>query len=253
MGMINLGDIFGKGFGQKKEKRKLTVKESYDFLLDEESEKLIDNDSLIKRAIINAEQDGIVFIDEIDKICGKNNSGSAEVSREGVQRDLLPLIEGSTVTTKYGSIKTDHILFIASGAFHVAKPSDLLPELQGRLPNRVELSALSKDDFIKILKEPENNLIKQYEQLIATEGVTLNFTEDAIEEVANIASKVNEDIENIGARRLHTILEKVLEEISFNASEKKKTKINVDNKYVIDQIGDIYKDTDLTKFILWFF
>ena len=250
MGMINLGDIFGKGFGQKKEKRKLTVKESYDFLLDEESEKLIDNDSLIKRAIINAEQDGIVFIDEIDKICGKNNNGSAEVSREGVQRDLLPLIEGSTVTTKYGSIKTDHILFIASGAFHVAKPSDLLPELQGRLPNRVELSALSKDDFIKILKEPENNLIKQYEQLIATEGVTLNFTEDAIAEVANIASKVNEDIENIGARRLHTILEKVLEEISFNASEQKKTKINVDNKYVIDQIGDIYKDADLTKFIL---
>ena len=250
MGMINLGDIFGKGFGQKKEKRKLTVKESYDFLLDEESEKLIDNASLIKRAIINAEQDGIVFIDEIDKICGKNNNGSAEVSREGVQRDLLPLIEGSTVTTKYGSIKTDHILFIASGAFHVAKPSDLLPELQGRLPNRVELSALSKDDFIKILKEPENNLIKQYEQLIATEGITLNFTEDAIAEVANIASKVNEDIENIGARRLHTILEKVLEEISFDASEQKKTKINVDNKYVIDQIGDIYKDADLTKFIL---
>lgn len=154
------------------------------------------------------------------------------------------------VTTKYGSIKTDHILFIASGAFHVAKPSDLLPELQGRLPNRVELSALSKDDFIKILKEPENNLIKQYEQLIATEGITLNFTEDAIAEVANIASKVNEDIENIGARRLHTILEKVLEEISFDASEQKKTKINVDNKYVIDQIGDIYKDADLTKFIL---
>ena len=179
-------------------------------LLNEESEKLIDNDSLIKRSINNAEQDGIVFIDEIDKICGKNNSGTAEVSREGVQRDLLPLIEGSTVTTKYGSLKTDHILFIASGAFHVAKPSDLLPELQGRLPNRVELSALSKDDFIKILKEPENNLIKQYEQLIATEGVTLIFTEEAIAEVANIASKVNEDVENIGARRLHTILEKFL-------------------------------------------
>ena len=250
MGMINLGDIFGKGFGQKKEKRKLTVKESYDFLLNEESDKLIDNDSLIKRSINNAEQDGIVFIDEIDKICGKNNSGTAEVSREGVQRDLLPLIEGSTVTTKYGSLKTDHILFIASGAFHVAKPSDLLPELQGRLPNRVELSALSKDDFIKILKEPENNLIKQYEQLIATEGVTLIFTEDAIAEVANIASKVNEDIENIGARRLHTILEKVLEEISFTASEKKKADIKIDHKYVKSQIGDIYKDSDLTKFIL---
>jgi ATP-dependent HslUV protease ATP-binding subunit HslU len=250
MGMINLGDIFGKGFGQKKEKRKLTVKESYDFLLNEESDKLIDNDSLIKRSINNAEQDGIVFIDEIDKICGKNNSGTAEVSREGVQRDLLPLIEGSTVTTKYGSLKTDHILFIASGAFHVAKPSDLLPELQGRLPNRVELSALSKDDFIKILKEPENNLIKQYEQLIATEGVTLIFTEDAIAEVANIASKVNEDVENIGARRLHTILEKVLEEISFTASEKKKADIKIDDKYVKSQIGDIYKDSDLTKFIL---
>ena len=219
-------------------------------MLNEESDKLIDNESLIKRSITNAEQDGIVFIDEIDKICGKNNSGSAEVSREGVQRDLLPLIEGSTVTTKYGSLKTDHILFIASGAFHVAKPSDLLPELQGRLPNRVELSALSKDDFIKILKEPENNLIKQYEQLIATEGVNLNFTEEAIAEVASIASKVNEDIENIGARRLHTILEKVLEEISFSASEKKKEKINIDDKYVQTQIGDIYKDTDLTKFIL---
>ena len=210
MGMINLGDILGKGFGQKKEKRKLTVKDSYDLLLNEESDKLIDNESLIKRSINNAEQDGIVFIDEIDKICGKNNSGTAEVRREGVQRDLLPLIEGSTVTTKYGSLKTDHILFIASGAFHVSKPSDLLPELQGRLPNRVELSALSKDDFIKILKEPENNLIKQYEQLIATEGVSLNFAESAIAEVASIASKVNEDIENIGARRLHTILEKVL-------------------------------------------
>ncbi len=250
MGMINLGDLFGKGFGQKKEKRKLSVKESYDFLIDEESEKLIDNENLTKRAIDNVEQDGIVFIDEIDKICGKNSRGTAEVSREGVQRDLLPLIEGSTVTTKYGSVKTDHILFIASGAFHVAKPSDLLPELQGRLPNRVELSALSKDDFVKILKEPENNLIRQYVELIATEGVNLNITDTAISEIANIASKVNDEIENIGARRLHTILEKVLEDISFSASEKKKQIIKIDDQYVKKQIGDIYKDSDLTKFIL---
>ena len=250
MGMINLGELFGKGFGQKKEKRKLSVKESHEILLDEESEKLIDNDNLIKRSISNVENDGIVFIDEIDKICGKNSGSSGEVSREGVQRDLLPLIEGSTVTTKYGSIKTDHVLFIASGAFHVSKPSDLLPELQGRLPNRVELQPLGKDDFIRILKEPENNLIKQYEELIATEGVNLSFAEEAIAEIASIATKVNEEVENIGARRLHTILEKILEEISFSASDKKSEKINIDKKYVINQIGDIYKDTDLTKFIL---
>ena len=250
MGMINLGEIFGKGFGQKKEKRKLSVKESYDFLLNEESDKLIDNDNLIKRAINNVEQDGIVFIDEIDKICGKSGRGSAEVSREGVQRDLLPLIEGSTVSTKYGSVKTDHILFIASGAFHVAKPSDLLPELQGRLPNRVELSALTKEDFIRILKEPENNLVRQYEELIATEGVKLKFTEGAISEIARIASWVNDDVENIGARRLHTILEKVLDDISFSASDKKVATVNVDDKYVQKQIGEIYKDNDLSKFIL---
>ncbi len=250
MGMINIGEMFGKGFGQRKEKRKLTVKESYEHLLEEESEKLIDNDNLIKRAINNVEQDGIVFLDEIDKICGKNSKGTAEVSREGVQRDLLPLIEGSTVSTKYGTVKTDHILFIASGAFHVSKPSDLLPELQGRLPNRVELSALSKDDFIRILKEPENNLIKQYVALIATEGVKLKFSEKAISEIAQIATKVNEAIENIGARRLHTILEKVLEEISFEASEKKNKEINIDEKFVVEQIGDIYQDTDVSKFIL---
>jgi len=250
MGMINLGDILGKGFGKSKEKRKLSVKESYEILLDEESEKLIDNDSLIKRAIKNVEDDGIVFIDEIDKICGKNAGSSAEVSREGVQRDLLPLIEGSTVSTKYGSLKTDHILFIASGAFHLAKPSDLLPELQGRLPNRVELSPLIKDDFIKILKEPENNLLKQYIELISSEGVKLVFKEDAIAEIAEIAAKVNEEIENIGARRLHTILEKILEEISFSASDKKIKEISIDKIYVKKQIGDVYKDIDLTKFIL---
>ena len=250
MGMINLGEIFGKGFGQKKEKRKLTVKESYEFLLNEESDKLIDNNSLIKRAINNVEQDGIVFIDEIDKICGKNSRGTAEVSREGVQRDLLPLIEGSTVSTKYGTVKTDHILFIASGAFHVAKPSDLLPELQGRLPNRVELSALNQEDFIRILKEPENNLIRQYEELIKTEGVNLKFSENAISEIAKIATQVNDEIENIGARRLHTILEKVLDDISFSASDKKNDQIKIDDKYVIKQVGEIYKNNDLSKFIL---
>ena len=250
MGMINLGEIFGKGFGQKREKRKLTVKESYEFLLGEESDKLIDNDNLVKRAIYNVEQDGIVFIDEIDKICGKNSRGTAEVSREGVQRDLLPLIEGSTVSTKYGTVKTDHILFIASGAFHVAKPSDLLPELQGRLPNRVELSALNKEDFIRILKEPENNLIRQYEELIATEGVNLKFSENAISEIAKIATQVNDEVENIGARRLHTILEKVLDEISFSASDKNEGQIKIDDKYVIKQIGEIYKNNDLSKFIL---
>ena len=250
MGMINLGEIFGKGFGQKKEKRKLTVKESYEFLLNEESDKLIDNDNLVKRAINNVEQDGIVFIDEIDKICGKNSRGTAEVSREGVQRDLLPLIEGSTVSTKYGTVKTDHVLFIASGAFHVAKPSDLLPELQGRLPNRVELSALNQEDFIRILKEPENNLIRQYEELIATEGVNLKFSENAISEIARIATQVNDEIENIGARRLHTILEKVLDDISFSASDKKNDQIKIDDKYVIKQVGEIYKNNDLSKFIL---
>ena len=250
MGMLNLGDVLGKGFGQKKEKKKLTVRESYNFLIEEESEKLIDNDSLIKRSIKNVEDDGIVFLDEIDKICGKNSRTSGEVSREGVQRDLLPLIEGTSVSTKYGTVKTDHVLFIASGAFHVSKPSDLLPELQGRLPNRVELSALSKEDFILILKEPENNLIKQYIELIATEGVKLNFSEEAISEIANIATKVNEEIENIGARRLHTILEKVLDEISFSASDKKIQEISIDAKYVKKQLDQVYKETDISKFIL---
>ena len=235
---------------KKKEKRKLTVKDSYNYLIEEESDKLIDDENLIKRSIKNVEQDGIVFLDEIDKICGRNSKGTAEVSREGVQRDLLPLIEGTSVSTKYGSVKTDHVLFIASGAFHVAKPSDLLPELQGRLPNRVELSALNKKDFISILKEPENNLIRQYIELIATEGVTLNFTEEAISQIAEIATKVNEEIENIGARRLHTILEKVLEEISFSASDKKISKIDIDEKYVIKQLNDVYKEDDINKFIL---
>ena len=223
---------------------------SFIFLLNEESDKLIDNDNLIKRAINNVEQDGIVFIDEIDKICGKSGRGSAEVSREGVQRDLLPLIEGSTVSTKYGSVKTDHILFVASGAFHVAKPSDLLPELQGRLPNRVELSALTKEDFIRILKEPENNLVRQYEELIATEGVKLKFTEGAISEIARIASQVNDDVENIGARRLHTIIEKILDEISFTATDRSGEKISINKEYINKNLDNLVKDTDLSKFIL---
>ncbi len=250
MGMLNLGDIIGKGIGQKKEKKKLQVKDSYQFLIEEESDKLIDDENLIKRAIKSLENDGIVFLDEIDKICGKNSRGTAEVSREGVQRDLLPLIEGTSVSTKYGSVKTDHVLFIASGAFHVAKPSDLLPELQGRLPNRVELSALDKEDFILILKEPENNLIRQYIELIETEGVKLSFSETAISEIAEIATKVNEEIENIGARRLHTILEKVLEEISFTASDGKNSEINVDKEYVKKQLKNVYVDNDVSKFIL---
>tara|TARA_B100000989_G_scaffold43301_1_gene27581 strand:- start:1993 stop:3303 length:1311 start_codon:yes stop_codon:yes gene_type:complete len=250
MGMLNLGDILGKGIGQKKEKRKLQVKDSYQYLIEEESDKLIDDDNLIKRAIKSLENDGIVFLDEIDKICGKSSRGAAEVSREGVQRDLLPLIEGTSVSTKYGSVKTDHVLFIASGAFHVSKPSDLLPELQGRLPNRVELSALSKEDFILILKEPENNLIRQYIELIKTEGVRLSFSDTAVSEIAEIATKVNEEIENIGARRLHTILEKVLEEISFTASDGKESDINVDREYVKKQLKDVYVDKDLSKFIL---
>ena len=236
--------------GKKKKKKKLQVKDSYQFLIEEESDKLIDDENLIKRAIKSLENDGIVFLDEIDKICGKNSRGTAEVSREGVQRDLLPLIEGTSVSTKYGSVKTDHVLFIASGAFHVAKPSDLLPELQGRLPNRVELSALDKEDFILILKEPENNLIRQYIELIETEGVKLSFSETAISEIAEIATKVNEEIENIGARRLHTILEKVLEEISFTASDGKNNEINVDKEYVKKQLKDVYVDNDVSKFIL---
>ena len=248
--MINVGEMLGKSMGNKSKKKKMTVKESHEILINDESDKLIEQDKIIKAAKLSTENNGIVFLDEIDKISARTDRVGGDVSREGVQRDLLPLIEGTTVNTKHGPIKTDHILFIASGAFHVAKPSDLLPELQGRLPNRVELTALGKEDFIRILKEPENNLIKQYEELISTEGVILSFSEDAISEVASIATRVNDEIENIGARRLHTILEKILEDISFSASDKKSDKIDIDKKYVIDQIGDIYKDTDLTKFIL---
>jgi len=229
----------------------MTVKESYDYLIEEESDKLMDNDQVLKEAKFAAENNGIVFLDEIDKVSARSDGRSgADVSREGVQRDLLPLIEGTTVNTKHGPIKTDHILFIASGAFQLAKPSDLLPELQGRLPIRVELNALTKEDFIKILKEPDNSLIKQYTALLGTEKVTLEFTDDAIEAIAEISTHINSTIEKSGARRLHTILEKILDEISFNAPDKSGEKVLIDKAYVDKHLGDIAKDKDLSKFIL---
>ena len=250
VGMVSIGDIFGKGMAKKK-KKKMTVKESYEYLIQEESEKLMDNDQVLKEAKFAAENNGIVFLDEIDKVSTRSDGRSgADVSREGVQRDLLPLIEGTTVNTKHGPIKTDHILFIASGAFQLAKPSDLLPELQGRLPIRVELDALTKNDFIKILKEPDNSLIKQYTALLGTEDVTLEFTDDAIDTIADISTHINSTIENIGARRLHTILEKILDEISFEAPDKGGEKIKIDKAYVEKHLGDIAKDKDLSKFIL---
>ena len=250
MGMINLGDVFGKSFSAPKKNKKMTVKESHAYLLQEETEKLLDNDKIIQNALNDVEQNGIVFIDEIDKITSRSERSGADISREGVQRDLLPLIEGTTVSTKYGPIKTDHILFIASGAFQLAKPSDLLPELQGRLPIRVELNALTSDDFRRILEEPDNSLIKQYRALLETEKVTLEFTKDGIETIAKLATEINASIENIGARRLHTIIEKVLDEISFTATDRGGEKIIIDANYVTKNLGELAKDTDLTKFIL---
>ena len=250
VGMVNIGDIFGKGFAGKKKKKKMSVKESYEYIIQEESDKLIDQDQIIKEAKFSVENNGIVFLDEIDKVSARSERSGTDVSREGVQRDLLPLIEGTTVNTKHGPIKTDHILFIASGAFQLAKPSDLLPELQGRLPIRVELQPLTKQDFVRILKEPDNSLIKQYVALMKTENVELQFTDDGIEELAEISSQINSTIENIGARRLHTILEKVLEEISFSAPDKSGEKIVVDKSFVQKNLGDIIKDKDLSKFIL---
>jgi ATP-dependent HslUV protease ATP-binding subunit HslU len=251
MGMVNLNEILGKAFGGMRAKpRKMSVAESYAVLIQEESDKLLDQDKVLAEAKKNVEQNGIVFIDEIDKICARSERVGADVSREGVQRDLLPLIEGTTVATKHGAVKTDHILFIASGAFHLAKPSDLLPELQGRLPIRVELKALDKDDFVRILKEPENSLIKQYIALLKTESVTLVFTEDAIVEIANLAAEVNRGVENIGARRLHTILERLLEEISFAAADQGGTSLTIDATYVRDKVADLAKNADLRKFIL---
>jgi len=236
--------------GGKAKKKKMSVKESHEILINEESDKLIEQDKIVKAAKDSTENNGIVFLDEIDKISARTDRVGGDVSREGVQRDLLPLIEGTTVSTKYGTIKTDHILFIASGAFQLAKPSDLLPELQGRLPIRVELDALNSEDFKRILKEPDNSLIKQYKALLKTENVDLQFSEDGIDMIANLAYEVNSKVENIGARRLHTIIERVLDEISFTATDRSGEKINIDGNYVKNNLGDIVKDTDLSKFIL---
>ncbi len=250
IGMINIGDMLGKSMGNKAKKKKMSVKESHEILLNEEADKLIEQDKIIKSAKIVTENNGIVFLDEIDKISARTDRVGGDVSREGVQRDLLPLIEGTTVSTKYGPVKTDHILFIASGAFQLAKPSDLLPELQGRLPIRVELDALNSSDFKRILKEPDNSLIKQYKALLKTENVDLEFSEDGIDTIANLASEVNSSVENIGARRLHTIIERVLDEISFTATDRSGEKIVIDSKYVKENLGQLVKDNDLSKFIL---
>ena len=251
IGMININDMLGKAFGgQRSKTRRLTVRESYEVLIEDESDKLLDNDQVVQEAIKTVENNGIVFLDEIDKICARSERIGADVSREGVQRDLLPLIEGTTVGTKYGPVKTDHILFIASGAFHVSKPSDLLPELQGRLPIRVSLLALTGDDFRRILREPQSSLIKQYIALMGTEGVELEFTEDAIDAIADVAVEVNSAVENIGARRLSTVMERVLDEISFDAADRANTKFTIDAPYVQKHVGDLAKNADLSKFIL---
>ncbi len=250
MGMLNLSDVFGKVLGNQTRPRTMKVGESHGFLMAEESDKLLDEETVTRTAIEAVEQNGIVFIDEIDKITARNERVGADVSREGVQRDLLPLIEGTTVATKHGSVKTDHILFICSGAFHLAKPSDLLPELQGRLPNRVELQALDRGDFRRILTEPENSLIIQYTALLDTEDVTLEFREDAIDTLADLAAKINETVENIGARRLHTVMEKLLEEISFTAPDRSGETIVIDAAFVDERVGDLARNTDLGRFIL---
>jgi len=250
MGMLNLNDMLGKMMGGRTKPRRMTVAESYDVLIAEESDKLLDDETVVRSALDAVEQNGIVFLDEIDKITARAERSGADVSREGVQRDLLPLIEGTTVATKYGTVKTDHILFVASGAFHLAKPSDLLPELQGRLPIRVELRPLTREDFVRILKEPENSLIRQYVALIGAEDVTLDFTDDAIDEIASLSADINARVENIGARRLHTVLERVLEEISFVAADRSGETIKVDAAYVSEQVEDLAKESDLSKFIL---
>ena len=250
MGAISIGDIFGKLGGGRTKTRRVTVVESYDILINEESDKLLDTDQLTQEAIKVVENNGIVFLDEIDKICARDGRIGADVSREGVQRDLLPLIEGTTVATKHGSVKTDHILFIASGAFHISKPSDLLPELQGRLPIRVELKPLTRNDLRRILTDPEASLIKQYIALMATEGVTLEFSEDAIDAVADVAVAVNSSVENIGARRLQTVMERVLDEVSFGAPDRSGETVKIDAAYVHKHVGDLAKDADLSRYIL---
>jgi ATP-dependent HslUV protease ATP-binding subunit HslU len=250
VGAISIGDIFGKGFGQRAKPRRMTVKDSYEPLLAAEADKLLDQDQLVREAIQEVESNGIVFLDEIDKICARDGRASGDVSREGVQRDLLPLIEGTTVTTKHGAVKTDHILFIASGAFHVSRPSDLLPELQGRLPIRVELASLTEEDFKRILTDTEASLIKQYVALMQTEGVELSFSTDAIDALARVAAQVNGAVENIGARRLQTVMERVLDEVSFSAPDRSGETIVVDAAFVERNIGDLAKNTDLSRFIL---
>lgn len=250
VGMLNLSEMMGKAMGQQTKTRKMTVKESYEVLIAEESDKLLDEEQLVEEAINVVENNGIVFLDEIDKVCTRAERQGGDVSREGVQRDLLPLLEGTSVSTKHGTVKTDHILFIASGAFHVAKPSDLLPELQGRLPIRVELRALTKEDFKLILTEPEASLIKQYVALLGTEGVTLEFNDDAIDALADIAVKVNTSVENIGARRLQTVMERVLDEISFTATDRDGETVSIDAKFVEEHLGDLAKNVDLSRFIL---
>ncbi len=250
MGMININEMLGKAFGPRTKSKRMSVAESYEVLLAEESDNLLDEDAVVKEALDAVENNGIVFLDEIDKITVRSEHMGGDVSREGVQRDLLPLIEGTTVSTKHGAVKTDHILFIASGAFHLAKPSDLLPELQGRLPIRVELAALTTEDLVRILTEPEANLITQYKALLKTEEVTLEITEDGIAEIANLAAEINAGVENIGARRLHTVLEKLLEEISFGATDRGGETYRIDAELVREKVGDLAKDSDLTKFIL---
>ena len=250
MGAISIGDIFGKLGGSRTKTRRVTVADSYDILVNEESDKLLDSDQLTQEAIKTVENNGIVFLDEIDKICAREGRIGADVSREGVQLDLLPLIEGTTVATKHGSVKTDHILFIASGAFHISKPSDLLPELQGRLPIRVELKPLTRNDFRRILTEPEASLIKQYVALMATEGVNLEFSEDAIDAVADVAVAVNSSVENIGARRLQTVMERVLDDVSFGAPDRAGESVKIDAAYVHRHVGDLAKNADLSRYIL---
>ena len=250
MGMVNLGDIFGKAFGGRTTPRKMTVADSHGVLVEEEADKLLDEDAVVREAIDSVEQNGIVFLDEIDKICARSDRYGADVSREGVQRDLLPLIEGTTVATKHGTVETNHILFVASGAFHLAKPSDLLPELQGRLPIRVELKALTEEDFRRILTEPETSLIRQYIALMQTEDVALDFAEDAIGEIAHVAAEVNRSVENIGARRLQTVMERLLDEISFTATDRSGETVSIDAAYVRERVADLAKDADLSKYIL---
>jgi ATP-dependent HslUV protease ATP-binding subunit HslU len=247
---INLREMFGNLFPGKKKQRRMKVPEALTYLTQEEASRLIDMDEVVREATRRVEQSGIIFLDEIDKVAGRERGGGPDVSREGVQRDLLPIVEGSTINTKYGLVRTGHILFIAAGAFHISKPSDLIPELQGRFPLRVELESLGKDDFVRILKEPKNALIRQYIALLETEGITLEFTEDSIDEIASIAVQVNERTENVGARRLFTLMERVLEEISFEAPQLKDKKITIDAKYVKDKLSDIVKDEDLSRYIL---